>query len=187
MTPTQTRRASTWFPVETVRWWRGSWRCGGSGGGGWRCWFRGTWLARPPGRGHSAWLPSPPCTARASLQGHLKEERVLKSTPPSTSSAEEGASDVEASIKALQRKTNLWEITAWGQASKAFEVILKPNRHKRERERHVVLMKNERRREELWKSGPEPRPSLPFQWVVLDSPNVRWSRKLQGAVKICSA
>lgn len=34
--------APTWFPLGTGHWWPGSWRCGGSGGGGWRCWFQGT-------------------------------------------------------------------------------------------------------------------------------------------------
>ena len=67
--------ALTWFPLETVHLWPGSWRCVGSGGGGWRCWFLGTWLARPPGRGHSAWLPNPPRSARASRQEPLWGER----------------------------------------------------------------------------------------------------------------
>lgn len=67
--------APTWFPQGTERWWPGSWRCGGSGGGGWRCWFQGTWWAHPPGRGHSAWQPGPPRTAPVVLRGHLEVKR----------------------------------------------------------------------------------------------------------------
>lgn len=66
--------APTLFPVGTVHWWQGNWRCGGSGGGGWRHWFQGTWLAHPPKRGHSAWLPNLPRTARASLPERLTGE-----------------------------------------------------------------------------------------------------------------
>lgn len=81
-TPPETRFACpvifpTWFPVGTVHWWPGNWRSGGSGGGAGRCWFRGTWWVHPPGRGHSVWLPSPPHTALASLQEHLRGERSV--------------------------------------------------------------------------------------------------------------